>query len=230
MISPEPDLKVKKYGITELLSKVPVITILLLPADVSRMAFAASVTGLEREIPCRAVIVSDKIKDDERPDAICVKAPSTFVGLVDTVNKPVLVTWKGPLFVVVAEPAWLKFVPTKMIPADVLVFIFPINEVVPLPACCEIEAAVIVFRVAFRTDVIKRSPIGVTPPRTPAKRSRPAVNVKSKFPLTVVTVISPREVPEFNTTFDVKVIGLANERGVFWVVTLLPKLTLPIPV
>ena len=63
----------------------------------------------------------------------------------------------------------------------------------------------------LRTVVAVTVPRRVVPPIAPAKISLPAVKVRSKFPSTVATVISPADVPELRMALAKRVIGLAKE-------------------
>src|SRR5581483_6951168 len=146
------------------------------------------------------------------------------------VIEPVFVTVKEPPLVVMIDPDLLKFVPTKLIPAGVLVSIFPTRNVVPVPASWITDAAEIDEAWLLRTVVAFKTPTRVTEPIAPAKISLPAVKVRLQFPSTVATVISPLDVPELRMTFAVNVIAPAKERAELFVETLLPKLTAPTPV
>jgi hypothetical protein len=131
-----------------------------------------------------------------------------------------------PLFVVVMEPVRVKFVPVKLIPLAVLVFRFPLRKVVPVPADCKRDPAVILEKWQSLAVVIVMPPRRVPAPRIPVVISRPAVNVKLKAPLATPTVISRAL---FKITFDVRVIVFTKEISRPVVVILPAKLTLPPP-
>lgn len=84
--------------------------------------------------------------------------------------------------------------------------------------------------VILRAVVAVTVPSRVVPPSAPVKISLPGVKVRSKFPSTVVTVISPADVPALRTTLASRVIGLAKEILLLLAETLLAKFTAPAPV
>lgn len=85
-----------------------------------------------------------------------------------------------------------KFVPVNEIPATPLVLTTPLKVVVPAPALCTIDPAVITFAVTLFALVIVSAPTAGAPPTVPFNKilpEVPAISVKLPGPLTVLSVM-----------------------------------------
>ena len=106
------------------------------------------------------------------------------------VNRPLLVTVRGPPFVVVIEPPLVKLLPVRMIPEEAFVSRLPLRVDVPVPASCVMEAAVMSCTERLLTLVtVKTARRGE--PTLPAKvmSPLPAVKVRLNAPPTVLEIV-----------------------------------------
>jgi len=167
-IFPEPAVKVRLLFPLMVLEKVTVPA----PGPEETAVDPNNETGLVKEMGWLTVRRVPERKT--APPPLCEKAPA--IELLDPPVKerfPVLVMATGPKFVVMRLPLSEKTAPVSEIPPIALVFKLP-SEVIPVPADCVMDAALILEAVTFPAFVIVRAPSGVMPPTVLPKLRLPA--------------------------------------------------------
>ncbi len=149
-------------------------------------------------------------------------------------NVPAFVTVTPPPLVVVTLLLMAKLLPIKPMPPAAVVDSGPLKVVVPVPAVCEIEAAVMALAVTLVCPLNVRLLSGNPPPPTaPVSVMLPVPANKTRLcvPLRVLeNVISPTPEPVLRFTSEVRVTGPAKDIKALFVVMLAPRLTAPVPV
>ena len=123
------------------------------------------------------------LRVEEAP--LCPKDPAVTQG-AERVKTPEFTMLMEPRTVVVTAPLNVTFVPVRLMPLAVLVFVAPLKVVVPVPPVWSIDAALMDPNVAVAVSVMRRAPMRVFDPMAPVTviLSAPLASVRFWAPST----------------------------------------------